>query len=69
MPPVIDHEKCTGCGVCEECMGDVIYLKEENGKRFAYARYPDECWYCGSCRQDCPEGAIAIVFPPSMVLV
>jgi NAD-dependent dihydropyrimidine dehydrogenase PreA subunit len=29
--------------------------------------YPWECWHCGSCRQDCPEGAITIKFPPQML--
>jgi adenylylsulfate reductase subunit B len=30
-------------------------------------RYPDECWHCGACRQDCPIGAITIEFPWIMI--
>jgi NAD-dependent dihydropyrimidine dehydrogenase PreA subunit len=68
MPPVFDLNKCTGCGICEECMGDVIYMKEINGKSIPFLKYPDECWHCGSCRQDCPVSAIKIIFPPEMLI-
>jgi adenylylsulfate reductase subunit B len=60
MPPVIDQEKCTVCGVCGEiCPLDVIHTEGDKMD----VRYPDECWHCGACRQDCPTGAIAIEFP------
>ena len=29
----------------------------------AEIRYPEECWMCGSCRQECPSGAITLRFP------
>jgi len=32
-------------------------------------RYPDECWHCGVCRQDCPAGAVTIEFPLIMLAV
>jgi len=64
MPPVIDYEKCTSCGLCDEiCMMDVIYLKKEDDREMPYPKYPEECWHCGACRQDCPAGAISIRFP------
>jgi adenylylsulfate reductase subunit B len=68
MPPVFDLDKCTGCGMCEECMADIIYMKEINGKNIPFLKYPDECWHCGSCRQDCPVSAIKIIFPPEMLI-
>jgi NAD-dependent dihydropyrimidine dehydrogenase PreA subunit len=46
---------------------DVIYFHPDEG--VVEIRYPDECWHCGSCRQDCPAGAIKIVFPPIMANV
>lgn len=62
MPPVIEKDFCTGCGICEDsCPLDVIYMNEEESRPFI--KYPEECWHCGSCRQDCPEGAITIRFP------
>jgi adenylylsulfate reductase subunit B len=66
MPPVIDHEKCTLCGTCSEhCPLDVIYM----GEKTVDVRYPDECWHCGVCRQDCSEGAVSIDFPLVMLKV
>ena len=44
MPPVFDLEKCTGCGICEECMADAIYIQEVEGKRNPFLKYPDEAW-------------------------
>lgn len=67
MPPVIDHEICTGCGTCEDsCPLDVLYMNEAGDA--PVVRYPDECWHCGSCRQECPEGAIEIVFPLQVMI-
>ncbi len=62
MPAIIDSQKCTGCGICDEiCPGDIIHLTENKDK--AEVRYPDECWNCGSCRIECPENAIGYMFP------
>jgi adenylylsulfate reductase, subunit B len=71
MPPVIDRKTCTGCGLCEDlCMADAIYSTEDkNGKKVPFVKYPDECWHCGSCRQDCPVQAITIKFPPTMLII
>ncbi|MBU2497597.1 MAG: ferredoxin family protein [Proteobacteria bacterium] len=70
MPPVFDMEKCSGCGLCDAiCPGDVIYMKDRDKEKEPYLKYPEECWHCGSCRQDCPEGAITIRFPPDMLSI
>lgn len=62
MPPVIAKDSCTGYGTCEDsCPLDRIYMDDEKGKSFI--KYPEECWHCGSWRQDCPEEAIEIRFP------
>lgn len=62
MPPVIDYEICTGCGVCEDsCPLDVLYMDDATNE--PVVKYPDECWHCGSCRQDCPQESIRIIFP------
>ena len=62
MPPVFDARLCTGCGTSEDtCPLDIIYMDEQNG--LSFAKYPEECWHCGSCRQECPVEAIQIRFP------
>ena len=64
MPPVIDRDKCTACGACDQhCPLDVIYMKGDEVE----VRFPEECWHCGACRQDCPTGAITIEFPLIML--
>lgn len=66
MSAVIDKRKCNGCGLCAlYCPLDVIEMQEGVG----VVRYPDECWYCGACRQDCTEGAITFRFDPVMLSV
>jgi len=70
MPPVVDQKACTGCGICEDvCMGDVIYSTPNGKTKTPYVKYPDECWHCGSCRQDCPAQAITIEFPATMLII
>ena len=55
----IDHELCTGCGICvNSCPMDVIRM-DEAGKK-AIIRYPEECMCCAYCELDCPEDAIYV---------
>ena len=59
-PIQFDGEKCTNCGRClEVCMIDVMLP----GEKHPIAAYPDECWYCGCCVMECPEGAIRLRHP------
>ncbi len=61
--PLIDHELCTGCGLCiEACCKKVYDLA--SGK--ALAARPGDC--CGSghdlCARKCPAGAISFEGEP-----
>ena len=57
MPPIIDPEKCTGCGSCvDDCPSEVLTL--ENG--IADVINPDECIDCGVCVDACSLDAITI---------
>ncbi len=70
MAVAFDLDLCDGCGVCNSvCPGDVIYMRGKPGEKLPFNRYPNECWHCGSCRQDCPQKAISIVFPPDMLCI
>lgn len=63
-PVVFDASKCIGCNICVRvCLEDVFIPNPEMGKP-PIILYPDECWYCGPCVDDCPiNGAIGINHP------
>jgi ferredoxin len=52
---IVDLEKCTGCGTCEEgCPVEAI--KVENEKAVVDQ---EACVDCGTCVEECPEKAIS----------
>jgi len=56
--PVIDEEKCMGCGVCVEvCPYGAMKLVEKNGKKVA-ENVPAACKGCGACGSSCIHKAI-----------
>ncbi|MFC2005331.1 ferredoxin family protein [Chloroflexota bacterium] len=68
MPPVIDKEKCTGCGICFDVCNYDVYFGSE-GKEIPVVTYPEECWHCSACVLDCPSQAIRLRIPlPAMLL-
>ena len=60
----INEELCTGCNMCVDvCRRDVLLYNPEKGNP-PVVMYPDECWLCGCCVEDCPvEGAIRMEHP------
>jgi NAD-dependent dihydropyrimidine dehydrogenase PreA subunit len=56
----IDYSKCTGCVTCYEICPESVY--DLDASRRVYVRRPDECWLCGSCRMDCPTGALKVTY-------
>ena len=61
MIPLVDEEKCTGCGRCVEvCPPRAIEVQDGS------ARIDKEfCEECGFCGAECRPGAIRIPFPVS----
>jgi len=56
MAVIVDEEKCTGCGTCEEiCPSDAIKVTGNKAKVDA-----EECIECGACVDECPEGALSM---------
>ena len=57
--PVLDHKKCTRCGICVEvCPTGAAAI--ENGDYPAYD--PDRCIGCAQCIAMCPEMALKILW-------
>ena len=55
--PVVDDEKCTGCGICIETCLYGVYDKEKAPVPAVVS--PGACLaWCHSCGNRCPEGAI-----------
>ncbi|MBU0698973.1 MAG: 4Fe-4S binding protein [Proteobacteria bacterium] len=77
-PSGVDHQRCTGCGVCEtKCPVEVADAFNAGlGKRKAvYLPVPhqipnrrvidwDTCTLCGACRDACPTGSIDLNYTP-----
>jgi len=68
MPPVIDPDLCSRCGLCVEiCSEDVFYRSEEG--ELPTVTYPLECIHFSGCVYECPDGAIKLRIPLPMLLV
>lgn len=68
--PIIKKEICNGCNKCVDgCPMAMIFPAEKLGGP-PVVRYPDECWYCGSCVMVCPTQppAIDLIHPLNMRL-
>ncbi len=67
MPPVIDKKRCNSCGICHRiCPQDVFGFVAGTPPGIAY---PKECWYCGGCVIDCPQGAVSLRLPLPLHIV
>ena len=57
--PVLDHEKCNGCGLCiSVCSCSALVLV---GNIIAIIE-TEECGWCTQCEAVCPTGAISCPF-------
>jgi len=55
--PIVDKEKCTGCGTCASvCPQGVFEIVEGKAK----VVNPDACIGCRACEASCPVAAITV---------
>lgn len=68
MPPRIDETKCIQCGACADVCAEDVYFGSELGKT-PVVRYPEFCFHCNCCVEECPGQAISLRIPlPEMLL-
>ena len=57
MYPVVDPEKCNGCGNCVEiCPSEVYEIEEEKSN----PNRPEDCIECWACVSQCPMESIQL---------
>jgi ferredoxin len=57
--PIIDRQRCSGCGLCERlCPVQAVEVIDS----VAVVVRQDDCTFCEVCESYCPEGAIGRPF-------
>ena len=57
MYPVVDEEKCNGCGNCAEICPSEVYQVEKDKSE---AIRPEDCIECWACVTQCPTESIRL---------
>ena len=63
MPPIINRDRCTGCGTCAMICNSHIFSHQRHENKVPEVKFPEECWHCNSCVLDCPAGAVTLRMP------
>ena len=60
--PLINPDRCTGCGWCVAvCAPHVLHLHSENRRKTSTLSSAQDCTGCALCAVRCPFDAIAMV--------
>jgi ferredoxin len=65
--PVIDPQRCTGCGRCVAvCAPRLLSLEVVRWEKLSVLHDPQRCTGCNQCAVNCPFHAITLQAPPSV---
>ena len=68
MPPIIDKDKCIGCGKCVDICTEEVFFGSKKGE-VPIVTYPEMCCHFNCCVRECPiEGAIRLRIPLPMMI-
>ena len=61
--PLIDKEKCTGCGLCTiDCPARALTIDQSDGRDTYQLLFRQEaCDACGVCEKSCPENCLQLL--------
>ncbi len=61
--PLIDNEKCTGCGLCTiDCPAQALTVDQGDGRDTYQLLFRQEaCDGCGVCEKSCPEHCLRLI--------
>lgn len=60
-----DLDTCSGCNMCVDvCPTDVMMPNPEPGQP-PIVVYPEECWFCGGCVEECSQSRSIILLHPT----
>jgi ferredoxin len=61
--PLIDKEKCTGCGLCAiDCPTKALTISQNSeGDLYQLLFREEACDVCGVCEKSCPENCLQLV--------
>lgn len=69
MPPIINHQKCTGCKTCVTVCPMDVFGYQPKDRKVPLVQFPEECWHCNACVIDCPAKAVTLRVPLSSMVV
>ena len=68
MPPIIDKEKCVGCGNCAAICPMRVFAFNKEKNSVPEVRYGEECWHCILCELECKYHAVKVRLPMPMMM-
>jgi len=67
MPPIINTDVCTACGVCVDVCAEDVYFGSREGE-VPLVSHPEVCFHCELCVSECPVEAIKLHTPMTMTI-